>query len=138
MADMTDFDALVNRLGELFPAGPPPRRELLCGPGVIMWLRVLIPEDGPSFPWSQTPPFTGIPLIHAPELGRGEWELRENGEVVKCGRFDLPEPADFTPLTPTVFDLDPPFRPRYSAFESLALYRLAMRPSYPLVLGSVI
>jgi hypothetical protein len=91
-----DLAALADLLGELLPGGPPPRRELLCGPGVIMWLRVLTPESG-------------IPLIHAPGLGRGEWELRENGEVVGCGRFNLPEPPDFSAFTPPLVFAPPPF-----------------------------
>jgi len=99
------FASLVDRLGDIIARlAPQPRRELLCGPGVIMWLRVLTPEDDPSFPWSQTPPFTGIPLIHAPDLGRGEWELHEDGEAVGRGRFDLPEPPDFRSIPmPAVF-----------------------------------
>ena len=136
--DAPHLAALVERLAELFPGGPPPRRELLCGPGVIMWLRVMLPDDGPSFPLSQTPPFTGIPLIHSPDLGRGEWELREDDEVVKAGRFDLPDPPDFRSLMPPNV-LDREQTPSASSeLNRLALYRLAARPSYPMVLGSVI
>lgn len=120
--DPLGFVELVERLGSLFPGGPPPRRELLCGPGVIMWLRVLIPEDGPPFPWSQSPPFTGIPLIHAPDLGRGEWELQENGETVKRGRFDLPDPPDFTSIPiPVSFAAPQPFLPPFAVHQPIAL-----------------
>jgi len=99
MDEAPSLTALAALLADI---APQPRRELLCGPGVIMWLRILTPEDAPSFPWSQSPPFTGIPLIHSPDLGRGEWELHENGEAVRSGRFDLPEPPDFRSAAPPV------------------------------------
>lgn len=118
-----DLAALAHLLAGVTP---PPRRELLCGPGVIMWLRMTTPEADPSFPWSQTPPFTGIPLIRAPELGRGEWELRENDEVAASGRLDLPEPPDFTSIPLPVSFAPPPGLPP-GAF---------LRP-VPIVLGGV-
>src|SRR5579859_6504599 len=136
--DAPELAALAALLEELNPGGhPAPRRELLCGPAVIMWLRVMTPAPEPSFPWSQTPPFTGIPLIHAPDLGYGEWELQENGVPVETGRLDLPGPPDFASLLPPIaLDRLPPRAPG-SALDRLALSSLAFLPPRPFVISSV-
>lgn len=87
---MTDgFDAMAD-LARQVPRLP--RRELRCGPGVIMRLRLTMPEAEPSPPWSGTVGnLTGIPVIESPGLGRGDWEIIEDGEVTASGHIEVPE-----------------------------------------------
>ena len=86
-----------------------PRYELRCGPGVIMWLRLTTPEAEPAPPWSGAiSALTGVPVIESPELGRGDWEIRKDGEIDASGHIDVPEfvtrpielpPRDFPDFT---------------------------------------
>lgn len=78
-----DFKAFVdfaNRLPRI------KRTELHCHPGVVIALREAAPPAEYN-PWSPPPSIPVIELIVDADMEPGQWEIREDGEVIKSGRL---------------------------------------------------
>lgn len=100
MTEGPDFASVAAALRDL------PRvklRELHCAPDVAARLRESIPDADP-LPPGTVGQLTAVPVIENPGLEPGEWNLRENGAVIR-GCFRAPDgnlyeyaPAPFEPL----------------------------------------
>lgn len=110
MDAVPDLAALAELLNGIEPQ---PSRTLHAHPDVVLWLALTLPEAEPEpLTGGSLAALTGIPVIKAPDLERGAWELREGDRVVTSGHVDLPshvrefqfEPVPFPDLTPH-FDL---------------------------------
>lgn len=87
------YEDIARTMEQFAPFAPfprPKRRELHCAADVVEALRKVAGEPEPT---SQRLParlqITGINLVVVPDFQSGEWELREDGEAVMCGRLRL-------------------------------------------------
>lgn len=81
-AGFKEFVDFANRLPRIKPT------ELHCHPGVVIALRDAAPE--PEWqPALLPPPIGTMDLIVQADMEPGEWEIRQDGEVIDSGKLAI-------------------------------------------------
>lgn len=86
------YEDIARTMEQFAPFARPKLRELHCAADVVEALRKVAGEPEPTpqgLPACLQGQITGINLVVIPEFQSGEWELREDGNVVMCGRLKL-------------------------------------------------